>query len=383
MMPTKQDASCTFHCTFYKCGSQWIRDVLSDPAIAGFSRTNVVESGRDVPSAGWPVLKSPGLLSPMYTAGIGDWLNRPVPRAKDRCLVVVRDPRDIIVSLVMSLAHSHTPNDVTSLLRLPLRRADRGDRIRIGIHLFTYWAGQFRSWLGHTAGEEVLRMDYAELIGDEQAQFRRIFSFLNWRIPDEVVTEVVGRHSFVATSGGRRPGEENEFSHRRKGVAGDWRNHFTRETGALLEEACPGLLRAGGYVETDDWWKSLPAEVLAESSSADDGIGRLLAALAEQETQLSITRQAAEERARDVDELHTLGESLRQEAETHRVASEERLRKLEELSGLCRQAQNDARLYKIAAEERLRLVQSLDRKLNDAYSTTPWARILRFCGLPH
>lgn len=346
---------CIFHCTFYKCGSQWVRDVLSDPAIAAFSRTNLVESGRDIPSAGWPVLESPGLLSPMYTAGIGDWLNRPDPRSQDRCLVVVRDPRDIIVSLVMSLAHSHTPNEVTSLLRLPLRHADRGDRIRIGIHLFTHWAGQFRSWLGHTAGAGVLRTDYAELIGDEQAQFRRIFGFLNWRIPDELVTEVVGRHSFVATSGGRRPGEENEFSHRRKGVNGDWRNHFTRETGAVLEEACPGLLRAGGYADSDRWWESLPTEEPVAEVPSDVGIERLLQALEEQEIQLGVSREAAEQRALDVETLNVL----------------------------CQKAQQEAEQYQRTAEERLALILVLDQQLRAVYSASPWVKILRFCGLPH
>ena len=61
--------------------------------------------------------------------------------------------------------------------------------------------------------------------------------------------------------------------------------------------------------------------------------------LEEQGTQLGITRQAAEQRARDVDELHALTESLRAEAETYRVASEQRLRELEELNELCGQTQ--------------------------------------------
>ncbi len=382
-MPTKQEASCTFHCTFYKCGSQWIRDVLCDPALVLHSQVPLRDAGRDVPSAGWPVLEAPGLASPIYTAGIADWLDRPAAAPGDRCLVVLRDPRDIIVSLVMSLALSHTPNEVTSLLRLPLRHAERSDRIRIGIHLFTHWAAQFRSWLSSPVGPGELRMDYAELIGDEQAQFRRIFAFLGWSIPDAVATEVIARHSFLATSGGRRPGEENEFSHRRKGIAGDWRNHFTRETGAMLEEACAGLLRAGRYAETDDWWQSLPAKARAEDSSTDGGIGRLLTALAEQETQLSIARQAAEQRGRDVEELHELGERLRKEAEVQRMASEQRLRDLNELDELCRRAQQDAEMYRRAAEERLRLIQSLDRKISEEYATSPWDKILRFCGLPH
>ena len=326
----EHDASRIYHCTFYKCGSQWVRDVLTDPTIVAYSQAKLLDSGRDVPSAGWPTVESAGVVSPLYTAGIAEWQSRLEPRETDKCLIVLRDPRDVIVSFVKSLANSHVPNETTSLLRLPLRHASRGDRIRMGIHFFLSWAEQFRSWVDHERTEpDELRLDYAALIADEQGQFRRIFAFLNWQIPDEVVTEVVARHSFVATSGGRQPGEENEHSHRRKGVSGDWRNHFTRETGKLLEATCPGLLRAGGYVEADNWWESLAEEAPVEETSSEVGVGRLLAVMEEQETQLRIIRQAAEQRAHDVEELHGLNKSLRNEVETYRIASEERLRALE------------------------------------------------------
>jgi hypothetical protein len=82
-----------FHCTFYKCGSQWVRDVLSHPSVLEHTGFRLTETGRDVQSAGWPTLGAQEMASPLYSAGIGDWYWRKDKQAGDRC-VVVRDPRD-------------------------------------------------------------------------------------------------------------------------------------------------------------------------------------------------------------------------------------------------------------------------------------------------
>ena len=326
-----------FHCTFYKCGSQWVRDVLSDPAIVNRSRCSLVLSGHDVPSSTWPTLEEAGLASPVYTADATQWLGRSASGHGDRCLVVLRDPRDIIVSLVTSLSLSHTPNEVTSLLRIPLRNAGDDDRILIGIHLFSHWAGQFRSWLECPSAPDLLLVDYAALISDGQATFRLIFDFFGWDIPNELAEEVIGRHSFAATSGGRVPGEENEFSHRRKGISGDWKNHFNQKTGSVFEGAFPGLLRQGGYEADDRWWESLPIEVARQASDADEKLNRSLRVLSEQETQLRVVREAAEQRLRDVETLTTV----------------------------CELALGEREMYRQAATERLLVIESLDRELKE------------------
>jgi hypothetical protein len=296
-----------YHCTFYKCGSQWVRDVLSDPSLFEFTNCPLVLNGVDVPSSGWPTLTAAGLASPIYTAGFENWQSRSNPGSDVRCLVVSRDPRDVIVSLVLSLAFSHTPSEVTALLRLPIRNASRADRIRIGIHLFSHWAAQFRSWFGPKEDDDVLRIDYSELIADEQASFRRIFSYFGWEIPEELATQVISTHSFLSTSGGRRLGEENEFSHRRKGVTGDWLNHFNQETGAIFEAVFPDLLLHTGYEDHSEWWRELPQHPIAVGSvSTEVRLARLLEAFEAQQRELDIQREAAAERLRDVQLLNEL-----------------------------------------------------------------------------
>ena len=104
-----------FHLTFYKCGSQWVRDILSDPRIVAHSEHTLAAGGIDLQSELWPRLQPSQLASPLYSCGAGAW--RQTATNTDRALVVIRDPRDIVVSLVYSVSFSHTPSATTRLLR--------------------------------------------------------------------------------------------------------------------------------------------------------------------------------------------------------------------------------------------------------------------------
>jgi hypothetical protein len=52
---------------------------------------------------------------------------------------------------------------------------------------------------------------------------------------------------FEAKTKGRRAGTEDTASHYRKGVAGDWVNHFTPEVAAAFEERFGDLPQKLGY----------------------------------------------------------------------------------------------------------------------------------------
>jgi Sulfotransferase domain len=52
---------------------------------------------------------------------------------------------------------------------------------------------------------------------------------------------------------GRKRGEEDRKNHFRKGVSGDWENHFTDEHKVLFKETYPGALAKLGYEPDDNW----------------------------------------------------------------------------------------------------------------------------------
>ncbi len=45
----------------------------------------------------------------------------------------------------------------------------------------------------------------------------------------------------------------------RKGQAGDWRNHFTREAAEIFDRYCGDMLISTGYEPDHEWVRRLPA----------------------------------------------------------------------------------------------------------------------------
>ncbi len=60
-------------------------------------------------------------------------------------------------------------------------------------------------------------------------------------------------YTFAKLSGGRKPGQENAGHFYRKGVIGDWRNHFNEENVAIFKEIAGETLIAAGYEQDNDW----------------------------------------------------------------------------------------------------------------------------------
>jgi hypothetical protein len=72
-------------------------------------------------------------------------------------------------------------------------------------------------------------------------------------IPQETLRAVIREKSFENMSGGREKGEENVRSHYRKGVPGDWVNHFTPEVKRAFKDRFNEVLLETGYEEDDQW----------------------------------------------------------------------------------------------------------------------------------
>ena len=210
-----------FHLTFYKAGSQWVRDILADRRLADSTGLSLGASGIDLQSCHWPTIAPGQFASPLYSTGTGEW--RMVAGPEDRAFVVIRDPRDIVVSLVYSVSLSHAPTPITLLLRDPLATATQRNKLQIGMFLLAQWAEYLRSWKDYADFDNVHLTRYEDLIANLPAELARLGAFLQWKVPQPVLAAIARDHSF-ASRAGRDPGDENPFSHRRKGIAGDWRS---------------------------------------------------------------------------------------------------------------------------------------------------------------
>lgn len=248
------------HVTLHKCGSQWVRDVLCSPELAPHGALPNSGISLSLNVLATPELEIPDgcFAGPIYRMNRWEWLAW--KRPGDRAIVVLRDPRDRLVSEIFSQLYSHGNDPFVAVERASMQNADHMQELiakRIGsfgaiLRCYVTWNG--------CLDDDVFYLRYEDLIDDQVEHFGRIVRWLGWSVPDSVVRDVVAGHSFE-TRTGRRRGEDDIYSHHRKGVAGDWRNHFLRSHGEAWERMFPGVLRSIGYADSDDWWRALPERI--------------------------------------------------------------------------------------------------------------------------
>ncbi|MGB5967761.1 MAG: hypothetical protein WBG70_05460, partial [Spirulinaceae cyanobacterium] len=66
-------------------------------------------------------------------------------------------------------------------------------------------------------------------------------------LPEDTLLNLLQDYSFKKLSGGRKPGEENQLSHYRKGTPGDWRKYFKQETSSFFRSITGDLTKQLNY----------------------------------------------------------------------------------------------------------------------------------------
>jgi hypothetical protein len=236
-------ASTIFHITQYKAGSQWIyslllrcapervvapkigvEQVLRDPIKAGYIYPTVYLSKRD-----FDLVKKPD---------------------NSRCFVILRDLRDILVSMYFSFKISHPEMGEVGEMRSWLNAVDMEEGLLLVLREWLLEnANICSSWLN--AQQEWLR--YEDLLGNDVEILEEVLiDRCGLQIDRPVFREHVLNCRFSKLSG-RMPGQADPTSHFRKGVAGDWRNYFTPRIKEAFKRQYGELLLQSGYEKSNNW----------------------------------------------------------------------------------------------------------------------------------
>ena len=168
---------------------------------------------------------------------------------------VVRDPRDLLVSAYFSHRNSHPTEGWSELeeLRRHLRAVPEETGLLLEMEFCSGVLDDMASWPDRPAG--ILRLRFEDMIDDEQQAFRTIVDHLGLLdgIGVGALAEIVDRWSFERLTGGRKRGDEDAGHHYRKGIAGDWRNHFTPAIVWSFKHRYNDLLLRYGYEQGTDW----------------------------------------------------------------------------------------------------------------------------------
>ncbi len=226
-----------------KSGGSWLAQMLSASLGVPFPRNR------------FPALRS-SIMHGHYAFS---------PRLKN-VVVMFRDGRDVAVSAYHHFLFENELHNAPLVARVRRQVSfDDYGNVRKNLpafieFLFTdnqtprfNWADFVRDWLDRKA----VFVKYEELLEDTPQALSRTLFELTGEAPDpQRMDEVAQRFSFRNQSK-RRPGQERKNSFLRKGIAGDWKNHFSAEACRVFcRFAGPELIRLG-YERDDTWVKTV------------------------------------------------------------------------------------------------------------------------------
>lgn len=163
-----------------------------------------------------------------------------VPHAK--FIHIIRDCRDGAVSGWFHNKRDNTPNFDE---RFPTFAS------YVTYYAETHWVRyiRFARQFGHANPNRYMEVRYETLHAEPDATVRSMLQFLNLRTDDETINACRDAGSFKTLTQGRVRGEEDAGSHYRKGVIGDWKNHFDATSEAAFLKAAGPLADELGYLD--------------------------------------------------------------------------------------------------------------------------------------
>ncbi|NNE42694.1 MAG: sulfotransferase [Gemmatimonadetes bacterium] len=161
-----------------------------------------------------------------------------VPRIKalfpeSKLLAVYRDGRDVVVSDKYHLARQYG------------KEMSFEQRI-------ARWRDAMEAQIRYTAEYGIHCVSYESLLERPREVLPGLMDYLELSPSEETVEDMIWRSSFEFVTG-RKRGEGDSGQFYRKGVAGDWRNHYTDDEKQAFSENAGDLLVALGYEQDADW----------------------------------------------------------------------------------------------------------------------------------
>ena len=239
------DQPTVFHITHQKAGSQWVREILKFSVPERFVpqelhnlqlTRHAVQLGKVYAAVYMNRNQFLSLLDPFKTkiawadffntpeVYLQNWFHFTVQKKTCRCVTVIRDLRDTLISLYFSRRYSHPLLTTEHFeLRKYLEDAPFDEGLLHLMQTELVSIAQIQtSWIRHPG----LLIRYEEFIEDTQDCFHRMVQYCEINISQKELSMIVENNLFE-NAAGRARGVEEVSSHLRKGISGDWKNHFS------------------------------------------------------------------------------------------------------------------------------------------------------------
>ncbi|XP_047216288.1 sulfotransferase family 2, cytosolic sulfotransferase 3 isoform X2 [Girardinichthys multiradiatus] len=151
--------------------------------------------------------------------------------SKAKVINLIRNPKDVLVS-------SYYFHQMANFLEDPGSFDEFMDKFLEGRVLFGKWTDHVKSWRCAELGDRILFITYEEMAEDLPTSIRCISDFLCCTLSEDVIHKIAKHCSFESMEAntmsnfslvpkGYMDSDKSPFL--RKGVTGDWKNHFSSE----------------------------------------------------------------------------------------------------------------------------------------------------------
>lgn len=163
------------------------------------------------------------------------------PKAKIICMV--RDARDVAVSFAYHFKRSNSNkfNEDGTFQEGYLKQA---------MEAWCAYSEHIRSNLSDD-GLKIIK--YEDMLVNSVVVISEIYQFMNVNTEESILKKVVDETSFENMSGGRKKGEEDANSFFRKGIVGDWKNHFNDNEKEIIRQIGGEELIRWNYTKDLNW----------------------------------------------------------------------------------------------------------------------------------
>jgi hypothetical protein len=177
-------------------------------------------------------------------------------------VVVLRDGRDVMISFYYQslFANERFNSRLVEITRRELQFDDYDDikknlprfieyKFTTRKHPRFTWSDFINDWLDKDAAF----IRYENLLQDPVEELAQALYVVKKNGPDrKILEQIVEKYSFETMSK-RKQGEENKHSFLRKGIAGDWKNHFSKEAREVFNSFAGNELIKLGYEDDERW----------------------------------------------------------------------------------------------------------------------------------
>ena len=233
-----------FHLTHWKAGSQWVREILyhssPDRIVSQEPRIAQILEKPIKPSAIYPAVYLP---RDEFEAVIK-------PHLSNLKFFIYRDLRDTLVSLYFSFKFSHPIlHDELEKHHSILNSFGKDEGFRYLMDEYIERISHIQlSWIG----AEILKIRFEDLVENQVELFEEIISYCEISVSRNKLHSIIENNRFEIKTG-RNRGEEDITAHLRKGIVGDWKNHFSPAIKEEFKHRFGGTLIRTGYVASLDW----------------------------------------------------------------------------------------------------------------------------------